>query len=165
MPTDAFVELTEAAVRSRLERMTAHLDHWGTVQALDVGRRTPRRLLELRLDGPGDGMPTEVAALYREYFRVGRGGNWQLVKYTYEYLDLVRSMRLAYHMHPISSSRAVPHAHCERAVDLPEEERSAHLRAVELDLLEAHHEFMRLWASETAPDCDAFLPLAVHRDS
>lgn len=66
-------------------------------------------------------------------------------------------------MHDLAGSRRVMHAHCEPATDIPETERSAHLRAVEYELREAHAAFMRLYAAELAPDCEGFLPLAVDR--
>jgi hypothetical protein len=39
------------------------------------------------------------------------------------------------------------------------------LRAVEMDLREAHEDFMRLWAADRAPDCASFRPLEISRDA
>lgn len=52
---------------------------------------------------------------------------------------------------------------CEESVDIPDEERSAHLRAVEYDLRAAHDIFMRHYAAGEAPDCRHFLPFQVDR--
>ena len=120
-------------------------------------------MVEFQLTAPGDELPVEVLALFREYYRRTADGPWELDKYTYEYLDASHGTRLGYHMHDLGPARHVPHAHCEEAADIPDAERSDHLRAVELDVLEAHAEFMRLWASERAPDCSGYLPLAVPR--
>lgn len=159
----AFVQLTEGEVRARLEGITAHLDHWGDVVPTDAGRRGPRRLLEFRFVAPGEDLPVEVTAVFREYLRRSRAASWELFKYTYEYLDRVRMRRLAYHMHSLGRTTPVVHAHCEDAADIPDEERGSHFRAVEVDLLEAHQTFMRLWASESAPDCSSLHPLAISR--
>ena len=56
-----------------------------------------------------------------------------------------------------------PHAHCEDAAELSSDEGTHQLRAVELDLREGHMQFMRLYASDSAPDCTAFLPLEICR--
>ncbi len=77
---------------------------------------------------------------------------------------LARSRRLAYHLHDVGARKLVPHAHCGAATALTDAEGAHHLRAVELDLREAHREFMTLWASDTAPDCAHFLPLEIVRD-
>jgi hypothetical protein len=47
---------------------------------------------------------------------------------------------------------------------LSSDEGTHHLRAVPLDLREAHMQFMRLYASDVPPDCSAFLPLEIRRE-
>jgi len=163
MPTASLVSLSDGQVRTRFERLTTFLDHWGDVEAFDLGRNQPVRLLEFRLSGPGAELAPEIQGLYREYYRREVRGDWAIAKYTYEYLDLLRGWRLGYHLHSLSGTERVPHAHCERADTIPETERSGHLRAHEFDLREAHQEFIRLWAAGTAPDCSRFLPLAIQR--
>ncbi len=160
----SLVELTDGQLSTRIERLTAFLDAWGDLQIYDTGRDRARRLLEFALEAPGVALPTEVKVRYREYYRRGRDGNWNIAKYHYEYLDVAPSRRLAYHLHGIGPRRLVPHAHCEDADELAQDEGPHHLRAVELDLREAHMEFMRLWASDGSPDRSSFRPLEVPRD-
>ncbi len=157
------MNLTDSQVRSRFEGLVRHLDHWGDVVASDEGRNHDRRLLTWGLVAPGGGLSPEVRARYREYFRMTSGGDWELIKHTYEYLDIGRGSRLAFHLHDLPGRTQVPHAHCESASDIPEAERSPHLRSTEYELREAHHEFMTLYASERAPDCSRFLPLEIDR--
>ena len=155
--------LSDGAIRTRRDRLADFLDVWGDLQVADYGSAVERRLLAFTLDAPGQDLPVEIKARYREYYRRGRPGGWHLAKYDYEYFDVARGKRLAYHLHDIGPRRLVAHAHCEDATDLAEAEGSHHLRAIEVDLREAHEEFMRLWASDTAPDCRRFLPLGITR--
>ena len=159
------VVLTDGQVHQRIDRLTAYLDAWGDLIVSDSGRRTQRRLLEFRLEAPGAALPVEVRLMYRECYRRGRDG-WDIAKYHYEYLDVTRGKRLGYHLHDIGSRNLVPHAHCQEAVDLEWEtaEGPHHLRALELDLREAHEEFMKLWAGDRSPDCESFRPLDVPRE-
>jgi len=158
------VALREGQVRDRRERLTDFLDAWGGLRVLDLGGDRDRRLLEFSLEAPGEDLPAEVRVRYSEYYRRERGGGWRLAKYHYEYLDMARARRLAYHLHDLGSRTLVPHAHCEEAAVLPSDEGTHQLRAVELDLREAHMQFMRLYASDGPPDCSAFLPLEIRRD-
>jgi len=107
-------------------------------------------------------MEREATALYREYFRRTSRDVWAIAIYTYEYRDYVRSARLAYHLHDLGSRSLVAHAHCEEETD-PADEEAMHRRAMEYDLLEANGIFMKLYASDTAPDCSSLLPLEITR--
>ncbi len=161
------MSLSDGQLRSRRDRLADFLDTWGDLVVTDIGARAETRLLEFVLDCPGIDLATEVQPRYREYYRHGSGGGWELAKYHYEYLDVVRSMRLAYHLHDIGPRVLVPHAHCEAANSLPGErsrDGRHQLRAIEVDLREAHEEFMRLWAGDRGPDCASFRPLAIRRD-
>lgn len=155
--------LTPGQLRRRRDRVGDYLDVWGDVQITDVGGAGKRRIIEFALEAPGYDLPVDVKARYREYYRIRPSGDWVLAKYHYEYLDVVHGRRLAYHLHDIGTRRLVPHAHCEPATDLAEDESPHHLRAVELDLREAHARFMAVYATEREPDCGAFLPLDVPR--
>lgn len=146
----------------RLARIASHLAHWGDVSVRDLGQSRERRLLEFLLIAPGHALEPEAKALFREYYR-RHGADWNVAKYTYEYLDLNRSWRLAYHLHEVAGGSTVAHAHCEPATEFASAEGSNHLRAVEYDLREANAEFMRLYASDRAPDCASFLPLQLDR--
>jgi hypothetical protein len=55
--------------------------------------------------------------VYREYYSRRRDGDWDIAKYTYEYLDLSRTKRLAYHLHNLGTRRRVPRG-CERIAEL-----------------------------------------------
>jgi hypothetical protein len=158
-----FVALSSGGVRDRFDRLTSHLDHWGDVIARDIGAATGRRLLEFQLLAPGGVLSTEVEALFREYYQRNRAGGWDILKYTYEYLDLVRSWRLAFHLHPLGGRSKVAHAHCGPGAVHWAGEPSVHLRAIEYELREANAEFMRLYASGRPPECSAFLPMSVNR--
>lgn len=162
-PAVVFVALTDSDVRARFERIVSHLDRWGDVVASDNGRARVRRLLEFSVVAPGGGLAAEAKELFREYFERNRPGEWEIVKYTYEYLDVGRGARLAFHVHDLDTRKRVAHAHCEDAFEIPDDERSAHLRAVEYELREAHDVFMRLFAADEPPDCGSFLPLEVDR--
>ena len=163
-PAVEFVALSDGQIRSRFDRLLRHLDHWGDVVATDAGRLEDRRMLEFAVVSPGGDLDVETRELFREYYQRNRAGVWDIVKYTYEYLDVVRGVRLAFHVHDLGGRRRVAHAHCEESFDIPEDERSAHFRAVEYDLREAHDVFMRHYAAGIAPDCSTFLPLAVNRE-
>ena len=155
--------LTDGQIRSRRERLTDFLDAWGDLRVRDLGGDRERRLLEFSLEAPGHDLPVEIRARYGEYYR-RRSGRWLLVKYHYEYLDIARGARLAYHLHDIGPRRLVAHAHCDDATTLATNEGKHQLRAVELDLREVHMQFMQLYASNVPPDCAAFLPLEIRRD-
>lgn len=159
------VALSAGQLRRRRDRIEDYLDVWGDLVIDDAGASTGRRVLEFLLHAPGHDLADEAVVRYREYYRLTKGGDWLIGKYTYEFVDLVHERRLAYHLHDIGRRRSVPHAHCEIVGFLDDVESPHHLRAVELELREAHTEFMRLYASGNPPDCDAFLPLEVQRGS
>lgn len=156
--------LSGGQVRKRRDRLADFLDAWGDVRVLDLGGDRDRRLLEFALEAPGHDLPVDVRARYREHYRRTPSGDWHLARYSYEYLDVRRGARLAHHLHDIGPRPRVPHAHCEDAVELATREGTHRLRAVEIDLREAHVQFMRLYASDSPPDCAAFLPLEIRRD-
>jgi hypothetical protein len=155
--------LTPGQLRKRRDRIGDYLDVWGDLRTIDDGAEGPHRVVEFALEAPGHDLPVDVKTRYREYYRRQRSGDWLIAKYHYEYLDLMHGARLAYHMHDIGGRGSVPHAHCEPATDLADVERAHHLRAIELDLREAHEQFMSLYAADREPDCSAFLPLVVPR--
>lgn len=157
------VPLTDGQLNDRFERMVRHLDHWGSVDARQRGRARRRRALEFQLEVPSEDLAAEARALFREYYDRSRTGTWTLVKYTYEYADLVRSWRLGYHLHAIGDGPPIAHAHCEPGAGLRGTESSSHFRAIEYDLREANAWFMRLYAEGRAPACDELLPLLVDR--
>lgn len=157
--------MTSGQLRRRRDRIEDYLDVWGDLRITDDGAANDRQLLEFTLDAPGQDLPVEIRARYAEYYRRQPPGDWSLAKYHYEYLDIGHRRRLAFHMHDIGTRAQVPHAHCERATELAVGESPHHLRAVELDLREAHERFMGLYAAARPPDCGFFLPLEVPREA
>jgi hypothetical protein len=104
----------------------------------------------------------EASFRYKEWW--GRDGHgWRLDKYRYDYVDRLRGGRLAYHYHDLPGRRAVLHAHCESpaaSADVAGSVAVSHFRAFDVDLLEAHDEFVTLFASDTPIDCTGLRPLA-----
>ena len=154
--------LTTDQLKARLHQVARHLEHWGNLRARDDGMTRRRALLEFDLAVPARDVP-DVKGLYREYYDRDRTGTWMLIKYTYEYADLVRSWRLGYHLHAVGDGPPIAHAHCEPGDGLRATESAHHLRAIEYDLREANAVFMRLYAAGLPPGCDEFLPLEIDR--
>lgn len=150
--------LGEHAFEQRKATIIAVLDSLGDLEVEDAGKAGSRRHLGFRAEAPGSGLSTEALFRYEEWFRRDGAGAWALAKYQYDYVDLGRGARLAYHRHAIGPLSDVIHAHCE-APDRPP--AADHFRAYELDLLEAHEEFVRLYAAEEPIDCRGLRPLAV----
>lgn len=155
--------LTTGQLKTRLHQVARHLEHWGDLRARDDGITRRRALLAFDLAVPARDVSPDVRALYREYYDRDRTGTWTLVKYTYEYADLVRSWRLGYHLHSVGDGPPVAHAHCEPGDGIPGTEGAHHFRSLEYDLREADALFMRLYAAGLPPDCDELLPLVVNR--
>jgi len=131
------------------------LDHLGDVQLVDSGRARRNRLLRFEVRAPGIGLPTDGTFIYAEWYqRVARG--WRLRRYQYDYLDRRRGGRLGYHWHSVFRRRAVYHAHCEDALGIASID---HYRSYDVDLLEAHDEFVGLYAANDPIDCAGLRPL------
>lgn len=132
------------------------LDHLGEVEVIDSGRARRDRRLRFAVAAPGHGLPDEAGFVYVEWYqRVSRG--WRLIRYQYDYFDRRRGGRFAYHWHALRRRAAVHHAHCEETFGAAV---SPHYRAYELSLLEAHEEFVALYAADASIDCSALRPLA-----
>lgn len=158
-----FASLTRGELRQRRDRLTDLLDAWGDLVVRDQGEGRGVRLVEYTLTAPGSDLPVDVVTVYREYYRRDAAGGWLIDKYTYEYRDVRRRRRLAYHVHDIEPDKQVAHAHCGALGASDEPEDGHHLRATEVDLPEAHQEFMRIYGAGTVPDCGAFRPLRIQR--
>ena len=154
----AFVALSDGQLRSRMDKLSKHLDNWGDVEIQVVGRRV--RMVEFRVSSPGYPCAEEAQSLFREYYR-WESDEWQIAKYTYEYRDVRRGTRLAYHLHPLGGTELVPHAHCGSGEE-PDEgdlDDGDHRRATVYELIEANAIFMRLYSADLDPDCSSFLSL------
>ena len=154
--------LTKGRLNARFARMLRHLEHWGDVEAHDRGASGQLRVFEFQLDTPADG-PTEARAFFQERYERTASAGWELVQYAYDYVDLDRRWRQAFHLHPIGGPSSIAHAHCEPGLDLRRDESPRHFRAVEYDLREANALFMRLYADGRSPACDELLPLEIDR--
>jgi hypothetical protein len=107
---------------------------------------------------PAGPYPPSHASKYEEWYKRDRTG-WRLARYHYDYWDTVRSGRLAYHWHWLARRDPVHHAHCETSSASP---AHAHYRFYEMDLLEAHADFVTLCAAEEPIDCSRLRPLPAH---
>lgn len=136
------------------------LDHLGEATLVDSGRSERNRLLRFEVQAPGHGLTIDGTFIYVEWFHRVAGG-WRLTRYQYNYLDRRHQGRLAYHWHSVTRRRSVHHVHCEEQLGVTNIE---HYRAYEVDLLEAHEEFVRLYAGGTAIDCSGLRPLITTPD-
>lgn len=157
------LSLSSAQLRRRIDKLTDFLADWGDLWVSDVGERGARRRIEFYLESPGSDLPTDVKTRYREWYVPDGRGRWNIAKYTYEYLDAKDMKRLAFHLHDIGHQSLVPHAHCEDAAEMADEEGPHQLRALAFDLREAHERFMTLYAAGERPDCASMLALRIKR--
>lgn len=143
------------AFEQRKATIEAVLDDLGPIRGEDGGKLEVVRRFEVQVDSPE--LPFAVRARFRYlewWSRDGRG--WQLVKYQYDYFDLVHRGRLAYHRHDLPGAANMLHSHCQPQGSPP---LARHFRAYEVDLLEAHEEFTTLYASGRVIDCTGLRPL------
>lgn len=136
------------AFEQRKATILAILDDLGSPELSDSGRNARERRLSVVVDAPDPDLPTQARFKYVEIFRRDRD-RWRLVGYTYDYVDLVNGGRFAYHRHDLPSRQDVLHVHCEP----PTGASTAHFRAYEVTLLEAHDEFAGWWASGSQIEC------------
>jgi len=147
--------LSEAELNQRVVEMTARFDHLGETTVRDEGGATDYRWLQWLALCPYAEL--DMARLqYDEYYERS-GAGWQMVKYAYDFLEVVRNSRLSFHSHPIVVPTPVPHAHCEPVVGSPEHD---HYRYIELAIHEALEEHLQWWASDTDLSCEGLRPFA-----
>ena len=134
--------------------MTARFDDIGETLVRDEGSATGYRWLQWGVVAPYAGL--ELGRFqYDEYYEQD-GGGWAMVKYAYDFLELTRNSRLAFHAHPVTREEATPHVHCEPEQGSP---ANHHYRFDELTIYEAVDEHMKWWASETDLSCAELRPL------
>ncbi len=143
------------AFEQRKATIVAILDRLGDVTIDDTGKSAPGRAIRFALDAPRRPLSALGRFRYREVFRRD-GDGWILMSYTYDYLDLERGGRRAYHWHDLPGRSGVFHEHCRPPGDRPS---ISHFRSYDVDLFEAHEEFAMSYASETAIDCAGLRPL------
>ena len=136
-------------------RVSTVLDDLGDVRVEDFGRRDSIRHFETEVDAPRPPFAARARFRYLEWWsRDGPG--WRMVKYQYDYIDLIDQSRLANHRHDLADESDLPHIHCQPSGGRPS---ARHFRAYEVDLLEAHEEFSALYASGQGIDCAGLRPL------
>jgi hypothetical protein len=146
------------AFEQRKATILAILDRLGEVQIGDTGKAVPERAILFELDAPEHDLTATGRFRYREVFRRdgdGDGDGWILMSYTYDYLDLERGGRRAYHWHDLPGRSSVFHEHCRPPGARPS---ISHFRSYDVDLFEAHEEFAMSYASETTIDCTRLRP-------
>ena len=142
--------LDDHAFEQRKATLIAKLDDLGDVNSDDSGARTETRRLELVAAVPGGGLEALAELDYVEFFRRTPAGRWVPVRYAYEYREQPGPGRRAYHWHDERF-----HAHC---VDRGRPQRDHHFRATEVDVFEAHDEFVRIYAAGEPVTCDDLRP-------
>jgi hypothetical protein len=129
------------------------MDRLGRVDLHDLGANMRVRTLVVDLVAPGQEgeprLPDEARFRYQEWWRRSSVG-WVLVRYDYDYVDLVVGGRRGYHLHPLAGRGSVPHAICVR----PDGGGSGrHYAAHEIELPAAHEEFEAQYAAGQHIDC------------
>lgn len=143
------------AFEQRKATIEAILDDLGPIRSDDGGKLEGVRRFEVALDTPEPPLPARARFRYLEWWsRDGHG--WTLAKYQYEYIDLMRRGRLAYHRHDLAYGPDLLHIHCETSGG---RRSSAHFRAYEVDVLEAHEEFAALYSNDRPISCAGLRPL------
>ena len=143
------------ALEQRKATIVAVLDRLADLTTSDTGKAAKERAIRFELDAPRCPLAALRRFRYGEIFRRD-AVSWILSSYTYDYLDLERGGRSAYHWHDLPGRPAVHHYHCRPPAGRPS---LSHFRAYEVDLLEAHDEFARLFASGAPIDCTGLRPL------
>jgi hypothetical protein len=146
--------ISEAQINRRIVEITARFDDIGETYIQDDGASTGYRHLQWSVVSPYAGME-QGRFQYDEYYQAD-GGGWEMVKSSYDFLEVRRGSRLAFHMHPVLDPECTPHVHCEPTTGSPEYD---HYRFYELSIQEAIEEHMKWWASDTALSCDELRPL------
>lgn len=147
--------ISEGDLNQRVVDMTARFDRLGETTIRDAGGATEYRWLQWIARCPYP--ESEMARFqYDEYYERSDGG-WKMVKYEYDFIEVTRSSRLAFHLHPVTVPAPVSHAHCEPILGSPAHE---HYRYIELAVYEALEEHERWWATDTDLTCERLRPLA-----
>lgn len=146
--------VSEGNLNQRVVEMTARFDRLGETTIRDAGGATNYRWIQWIARSPYP--EGEMGRFqYDEYYERSDGG-WQMVKYEYDFLEMKRTSRLAFHMHPVAEPAPTPHAHCEPELGAPEHE---HYRYIELTIYEALEEHEKWWATDTDLTCERLRPL------
>ena len=143
------------AFEQRKATVEAILDHLAPIRGEDGGKLEDVRRFEVVVDSPGAPFAAKVRFRYLEWW-TSEGRGWRRAKYQYDYIDLVHRSRLAYHRHDLAGEPDLHHIHCEPSGG---RRLARHFRAYEVDLLEAHEDFVALYVSGQVIDCAGLRPL------
>lgn len=133
--------------------MVALLDRIGEARWEDIGSKDRTRVLSVATYAPLDPPYENALFEYTEiYERAGKAA-WRRIEYLYEFQQRPPPGRRAHHLHPPFGH----HAHC---VDPRQPEPDDHYRDVDVDVFEAHAEFLRWYALGQPMDCFGLFPLA-----
>lgn len=148
--------LSDHDLNQRKAAMLALMDRIADAQVRDSGALDDTRVIAATANVPSD-PPFQLALFeYVERYEHVAPGSWRLTEYYYEFQQRPPPGRRAHHRHEPWGA----HAHC---VDPHEPDRSDHFRDVELDVFEAHGEFLRFYARGEPIDCAGLFPLARDR--
>ncbi len=127
------------------------LDRVGESEIIDEAPTDDRRAIVARAHAPLDPPFAHAFLEYKERYERLADGSWRLTAYRYEFQQRPPPGRRAFHWHEPWAY----HSHCldPRAPDTDD-----HYRGYEVDVFEAHAEFLRLYAAGTI-DCSGLHPL------
>ena len=148
--------LSEHDLHQRAASALALLDRLAEAEATDTGTAGDKRVITVRANVPHDAPFQRAFFEYAETYERVASGSWRLTEYSYEFQQRPPPGRRAHHRHEPWDT----HAHC---VDPREPDRDDPFRDVELDVFEAHGEFLRLYARGEPVDCAGLFPLARER--
>lgn len=148
------IRLSEASVNQRVVEMTARFDNIGETVVRDEGGATRYRWLQWAVVALYRGV--ELGSFQFDEYYERDGGGWAMVKYAYDFVEMTRSSRLAFHSHPLLRTEPTPHVHCEPELGHPAHD---HYRFDELTIYEALEEHLKWWAADTDLTCEELRPL------
>ncbi len=152
-------QLTGHALHQRTTTIQSVLEAIGSVEFEDAGGQAAIRRQRWLVTVPGVlDLADEALLKYEEWFEAD-GRAWLLLRYHFDFFDLTRGGRFAYHLHDLPGRGVVPHIHCRPAGSEPKAAQVAHYRAYEIDLLEAHERFAAILAAGAPIICVGLLPL------
>ena len=148
--------LSEHDLHQRAASALALLDRLAEAEGTDTGSAGDKRVITVRANVPLDAPFQRAFFEYAESYERAAPDAWRLTGYSYEYQQRPPPGRRAHHRHDPWGT----HAHC---VDPRDADRENHFRDIELDVFEAHGEFLRLYARGEPVECAGLFPLARER--
>lgn len=145
------LELSEQTLHNRTTTLLALLDRVGEAELTDTGPDEDERVVTAAVSAPLE-PPFRVARFeYVEVYERRARSRWRVAGYTYEFQQQPGPGRRAFHRHD-------PWGHHFHCLDPRQPDRDDHFRGYEVDVFEAHQEFLRLYASGEI-ECSGLHPL------